>query len=127
MYSAIRHINKFRYSAPIRESVMETRMHPRTEGSQRCLSFGLAVKPRTRVMSYHDYLGNAVHHFDIPGHHTQLTITAEATVEIGAPPPLPEALEAGAWAALDELVDRGDYWEFLLDSRFARHTDLLDD
>ena len=127
MYYSIRHVNEFRYTAPVRESVMEARMQPRSDGTQRCVSFVLTIEPRTRVMTYQDYLGNVVHHFDIPGHHDELTITAEATVEILPSPPLPPALDAGAWSALDDLVARGDYWEFLLPSHFARPTDLLHD
>ena len=39
--------------------------------------------PRTRVASYRDYLGNTVHHFDVPGQHRQLIIVAEALVDVG--------------------------------------------
>jgi len=57
---------------------MEVRMHPRTEGSQRCLSVQLSVDPRAHVSSYRDYLGNSVHHFDVPGKHTRLMVIAES-------------------------------------------------
>jgi transglutaminase-like putative cysteine protease len=71
MFYSIRHCTRFRYSAPVSESLMEVRMHPRTEGAQRCLTFQLSVSPRTRVTSYRDYLGNTIHHFDVPGHHKE--------------------------------------------------------
>jgi len=45
MHYAIRHITRFTYDAPIRESVMEIRMQPRTELAQRCLRFELATQP----------------------------------------------------------------------------------
>src|SRR5262245_7737809 len=100
MYYSIRHITRFRYSAPVNESVMEVRMQPRSDGHQRCVSFRLQTMPRTRAQSYQDALGNIIHHFDVPGRHTTLTITAEALVELLPPDPLPAALGAEAWDAL---------------------------
>ena len=63
----IRHLTKFLYANQVSESLMEARMHPRSDNNQRCLSFSLSVSPRCRVFSYRDHLGNNVHHFDIPG------------------------------------------------------------
>jgi transglutaminase-like putative cysteine protease len=67
MYYSIRHLTKFLYSKSVSESMMETRMHPRSDQNQRCLTFHLSVSPRCRVFSYRDHLANQVHHFDIPG------------------------------------------------------------
>ncbi len=67
MFYSIRHITKFTYSGAVSESIMETRMHPRSEGNQHCLTFQLAVSPRARVFSYRDYLGNNTHYFDVAG------------------------------------------------------------
>lgn len=125
MFYSIRHLTKFRYETPVSESVMETRMHPRSEANQRCLTFHLAVSPRCRAFSYRDYLGNHVHHFDIPGQHSQLVIIAESLVDLQTPPPLPETLDAGAWDEIDALVRDGDYWEMLLPSEFAKPTASL--
>jgi transglutaminase-like putative cysteine protease len=125
MYYAIRHLTRFRYSAPIHESVMELRMQPRNEGWQRRHSFELSVNPRARVLNYRDYLGNTVHHFDLPSQHAQLTITAQAIVEVMPPPPLPNAPEPESWSALDRLVAENDYWEWLAPSHFARPTERL--
>ena len=43
---SIRHITRFNYDVPVSESLMEVRMQPRTEGTQRCLRFELAIAPR---------------------------------------------------------------------------------
>jgi transglutaminase-like putative cysteine protease len=104
---------------------MEVRVQPRSEGSQRCLSFGLSVDPAARIMAYRDYLGNTVHHFDIPGIHSEITLTAGALVEVRPPVSVPERLDPDAWSRLDALVDEGDYWEMLMPSPFARSSDLL--
>ena len=124
-FYSIRHLTRFRYSHPISESIMETRMHPRSDSNQHCLTFSLSVSPRCRVFSYRDHLGNNVQHFDIPGEHTQLVIVAESVVEQQALPDVPSFLSPDAWSALDELIDSGDYWEMLLPSQFAVPTQAL--
>ncbi|MDQ6759658.1 MAG: transglutaminase family protein [Acidobacteriota bacterium] len=104
---------------------MELRMQPRTEASQRCLTFQISVTPRTRLASYRDYLGNTVHHFDVPGRHRQLVIVADSLVEVKATGDPPDGVGAGAWANLDQVIATGDYWEMLMPSHFAKPTPLL--
>ncbi len=121
-FYSIRHLTRFRYSRPISESIMETRMHPRSDSSQHCLTFSLSVSPRCRVFSYRDHLGNNVQHFDIPGEHNQLVIVAESVVEQQPQHDVPGFLSPDAWEALDDLIASGDYWETLLPSTFAVET-----
>jgi transglutaminase-like putative cysteine protease len=106
--------------------MMETRMHPRSDANQRCLTFHLSVSPRCRVFSYRDHLANNVHHFDIPGQHRQLVIVAESLVEVQPQPDIPSFLAPDAWADLDATVAAGDYWEFLFPSEFCVPTPRLD-
>ena len=124
MIYAVRHVTHFSYAPSVRESVMEVRMQPRNEAQQRCLTFYLDVNPRTNVMMYRDFSGNVIHHFDIPGRHSTVRITAQALVEV-QPISEPKAADAGTWDDLDKLTAAGDFWEALLPSRFARPTDLL--
>ncbi|QMV20273.1 transglutaminase family protein [Granulicella sp. 5B5] len=126
MYYSIRHLTKFLYKTPVSESIMETRMHPRSDAQQRCLTFQLSVSPRCRVFSYRDHLANHVHHFDIPGQHGQLVIVAESLVEMQPHPELPTSLPAAAWDELDALVHESDFWEMLLPSEFAISTPALE-
>jgi transglutaminase-like putative cysteine protease len=121
-FFSIRHLTRFRYSRPISESIMETRMHPRSDSSQHCLTFSLSVSPRCRVFTYRDHLGNNVHHFDIPGEHNQLVIVAESVVEQQPSPDVPGFLSPEAWTALDDLLASGDHWEMLLPSTYAVET-----
>ncbi len=121
-FYSIRHLTRFRYTQPISESIMETRMHPRSDSNQHCLTFSLSVSPRCRVFSYRDHLGNNVQHFDIPGEHNQLVIVAESVVEQQPLPDVPAFLAPDAWDELDELIEAGDYWEMLLPSTFAVDT-----
>src|ERR1700683_4432890 len=125
MFYSIRHLTRFRYSSPVSESTMELRMQPRSEGLQRCLTFQVTVTPRTRVQTYRDYLGNAVHHFNVPSAHRNLMIVAEATVDV-APPLLPPCLENDAWGQLDAQLGSGDFWEMLTPSQFAQWTKSME-
>ncbi|HUS05123.1 MAG TPA: transglutaminase family protein [Bryobacteraceae bacterium] len=127
MYYSIRHVTKFRYSTPVSESLMETRMHPRSELNQRCLTFQLSVSPRSRVTSYRDYLANMVYHFDVAGLHSQLIVVAEALVDVREPEPLPYSLGPESWDELDALTRAGDYWEMLMPSQFTQPVPALSD
>jgi transglutaminase-like putative cysteine protease len=127
MFYAIRHFTRYRYSKPVSQSSMEVRMHPRSEYSQRCFTFQLSVSPRARVFSYHDHTGNVIHHFDIPEAHRQLTIIADALVDVDPPPPLPDSLDKSSWQLLDEMIERDDYWDMLMPSQFARNSPALEE
>jgi len=126
MFYAIRHFTRYRYSRPVWQSVMELRVHPRSEHTQRCFTFQLSVSPQARMFSYQDHLGNFIHHFDVPGQHRQLTIIADALVDVETPSPLPESLGPGAWDELDAMIERDDYWDMLMPSRFGRTSPELE-
>ncbi len=125
MAYSVKHITSFRHQPAVRESVMEVRMQPRTDFRQRCLSFSLDVKPRANMMLYRDFYGNAVHHFDIPGKHELIEISAHAIVDVLPAPDLNPAA-TGDWEDLDARVAETDYWEMLLPSHFATPTELLE-
>jgi transglutaminase-like putative cysteine protease len=124
MVYSIKHLTTFRYHPAVGESVMEVRTQPRSDLRQRCVTFALEVNPRANVMMYRDFFGNAVHHFDIPGRHKLIEVTAHAVVEVN---PEPRPLEPCTWEQLDARVAEGDYWEMLLPSQYARPGQLLDE
>jgi transglutaminase-like putative cysteine protease len=77
---SIKHLTSFRYTPAVGETLMEVRLQPRSDTQQRCIAFSLEVNPHTSVMTYRDFYGNAVHHFDIPGRHETINVTTESTV-----------------------------------------------
>jgi hypothetical protein len=77
MEYGIRHITRFRYHAPVSETVMEIRLHPRTEGMRRCLNFALRIRPEARGFAHQDYLGNIIDSFDIPVSHSELCVAVQ--------------------------------------------------
>jgi len=124
MAYSIKHTTTFRYHPAVGESVMQVRTQPRSDTRQRCITFFLDVNPRANVMMYHDFFGNAVHHFDIPGRHTLIELTAQAIVEVN---PSPREYLPTTWQELDTRVSEGDYWEMLLPSQYAKPTNLLNE
>jgi transglutaminase-like putative cysteine protease len=127
MFYAIRHFTRYRYSHFVWQSMMEVRMHPRSEGNQRCFIFQLSVNPRARIFAYTDSRGNLVHHFDLPSRHRQLTIISDSLVNIDAPQPVPETMDYGVWNELEQLIEQKDYWDMLMPSHFARPSPELDE
>lgn len=125
MFYTIRHVTRFTYDVPITESMMEVRKQPRSDGTQRCIQFGLSTDPGSRVMMYQDHDGNIVHHFNIPGRHSRLTVTTEALVECEFTAPLPDRLGINAWPQLETVLGSGEHWEMLNPSRFAKPTERL--
>src|SRR5262245_29301659 len=125
MQYQIRHLTRFIYDSPVSESVMELRMQPLTDRRQRNLRFDVTTNPRARIFAYRDYLGNAVHYFDIPGHHRRLDLTAEAAVDVTPGDPLPDRLPDDAWAAVDIQGTSGEFVNWLAPSRFAQETPAL--
>ena len=120
MFYSVRHVNLFRYSAPVRESVMELRMQPRSEGPQTLRSFQIATNPRAQLYAYTDHLGNAVYHFNLLREHEELRIEAQAVVEIGDVPQLPDRLDALEWDRYNSHNLSDDHYDMLGPSRFAR-------
>ena len=126
MIYSVRHTTTFRYEPAIRESVMEVRLQPRSDGDQRCLSFTLDVDPAANITQYCDFIGNTVHHFDIAASHSHVKVTAQSAVEVQTSLG-PRASDSGDWSDLDAQVAGGDFWEMLLPSHFVHESPLLDD
>jgi transglutaminase-like putative cysteine protease len=125
VYYLVRHVTRYDFAASIRENTMELRLQPRSDGRQRSLSFELTVRPAARIFSYRDFLGNVIHHFDIPAMHTNLVMTSEALVETLGHSHLPDTLGADSWGALEEIVETEDFGEMLLPSKFTAPTERL--
>jgi transglutaminase-like putative cysteine protease len=126
MFYAIRHLTRYRYNRPVWQSMLEVRMHPRSEGHQRCFTFRLSVNPRARIFTFTDHLGNQVHHFDLPQHHRELTIVADALVNVEPVAEVPALLPYDSWDELNRMINTGDHWPMLTPSLYARPSPLLE-
>src|SRR5215468_8263890 len=119
MFYSIRHITRFRYSNPVRESVMELRMQPRSEGGQALRNFQIATNPRAQLYAYTDNFGNAVYHFNVLREHSELRIEAQSVVEVSHGPALPAAADPLEWQRYNGLNLRAEHYDLLGPSDFV--------
>ena len=125
MFYSLRHVTRFRYSAPVHESVMELRMQPRSEGPQSLRNFQIVTNPRAQLYAYTDYLGNAVYHFNVLRAHKELRIEAQAVVEIVQTAPLPQACDVLEWDRYNPYNLTDQHFDLLEPSKFARPSAAL--
>src|SRR4051812_18333011 len=123
-YYSISYLTRYTYSEPITASVMEVRMQPRSDGSQRVADFSIKTSPSARIFSFRDHLQNYVHTFDIPGQHRRLAINVNAIVEVRPYAELPDKLPTSAWDALQVSNYDRDCFDMLQAGHFTYPTDL---
>jgi transglutaminase-like putative cysteine protease len=125
MFYSIRHITRFRYSSPVRESVMELRMQPRSEGPQALRSFQISTAPRAQLYAYTDHLGNAVYHFNVLREHMELRIETQSLIEMTswrAPVPQADPLE---WDRYNSYNLSSEHYDLLEPSKFSHMSQKL--
>jgi transglutaminase-like putative cysteine protease len=79
----VAHVTEFNYDRWITETVMELRLQPRSDESQRTVNFDLTVEPRGNLSSSVDAFGNVVHYFNFRPPHRQIRAVAHSIVETG--------------------------------------------
>ena len=119
----IEHETRFRYSEPVREAVVTLYLEPRSDASQHLRSFQILTDPGAELGSYEDCFGNAVHFFDVPGEHEQLTVTSRSLVALHASDP--DEANGAAWDDLKELQTPST-WHLLHPTPLTRPTAALD-
>lgn len=125
MFYSIRHVTRFRYSAPVRESVMELRMQPRSEGPQALRSFQINTNPRAQLYAYTDHFGNAVYHFNVLRAHEELRIEAQAVIELSRLTPMPDAVDTLEWERFNSYNLTDDHFDLLEPSKFSFYSPAL--
>ncbi|MCC3375137.1 transglutaminase family protein [Cohnella sp. REN36] len=115
------HVTKYRYGAPVADSVNELRLAPRTDERQACYQHVLTVEPNVTMMSYEDYFGNRVHAFTAGEPHRELAIASRSTVvtrdsEIKRQT---EEAPAASWARVRSDAFADKFAEYLLPSAYV--------
>ncbi len=118
----VEHVTRFQYSEPVRESVVTLYLQPRSDASQHLESFQILTNPGAELGNYKDCFGNAVHFFDVPGEHAQLTVTSRSLVALHAIEP-EEAAHSG-WDDLEE-AQTPSTWHLLHPTPLTRPTAAL--
>jgi transglutaminase-like putative cysteine protease len=113
----IRYVTHFVYPTPVWESQNSVRACPIDGDTQRLISYALDVEPDSECQWYVDRWGTRVDTFGVVDPHTELIVTATASVETTRP-----AAPSGGATLLDlyEESHDGRLWLFL---RTSRHTE----
>lgn len=125
MFYSVRHITRFRYSNPVRESVMELRMQPRSESQQALRNFQIITNPRSQLLAYTDHFGNAIYHFNVLREHSELRIEAQSVIEMKDVAALPVVADALEWQRYNRFNLRAEHYDLLEESAFARGSPQL--
>ncbi|HVS38165.1 MAG TPA: transglutaminase family protein [Gemmataceae bacterium] len=78
----VRHATHYQYDRPIQRSRHRLHLRPMQNGKQTVSSSRLTVAPEVPLIEYEDVFGNMTARFEIDRPYTELTITAESTVEL---------------------------------------------
>jgi transglutaminase-like putative cysteine protease len=81
MRITVEHRTQLSYSDDVVESVMDSRLGPRTDEHQRWISFELRVEPTASVRRYNDGFGNAAHLITIARPHRTIDVVMRGEIE----------------------------------------------
>ena len=116
------HRTEYRYASEVSSSYGELYLLPRDGPSQVCRTSDVRIEPAPHdYRERTDFYGNRTAYFAVLDPHTQLTVTAESTVDVSRPSSLPLPVDQ-PWEAIRERLrtdpgdDAFDAREFLLDS-----------
>ena len=121
----IKHVSRYLYAAPARQSVMLLCLQPRDDRGQRLLQFEIKTEPPTSLSSETDSFGNTRHVLNIHREHHSLEITARSKVQPASFSPLPDGLGADAWPEIDSWKASFIHWDFTHPSVLARSSPAL--
>ena len=79
----VTHTTEMLYQPAISETVMELRLRPLDDDTQRCLSFDLEIEPNGHVAMTRDSFGNSVYYFNYRPAHRRILAVSHAVVETG--------------------------------------------
>lgn len=114
----IQHRTVYHYSEPIRESVVELRLRPPDNGSQRVKDRFLRVQPGVKGDPFEDYFGNGVELLSIPDSHARLKVEVVSEVETFPMDSLAAYQDLRLGEALQILRgQRLDLYDYLLPTR----------
>ena len=116
MIYRVRHVTAYGYELPVEMATHLLHLTPRPLARQRVLRTSLACDPApTRRTEALDHFGNPTAWLYLDRPHGRLTVTADSTVDVTSPPPLPD--DTPPWEAIRGLALRNaEAAEFLFPS-----------
>ncbi|MBS1604961.1 MAG: transglutaminase family protein [Bacteroidetes bacterium] len=123
----IRHITKYTYEGPVRDSANQIILYPIKDEYQEVMRQDLFITGEPPVEVYKDYYGNEVGSFTHAEPHTALTIDSRVEVITKQRPPLKD--ETGReeqWDQLERLRWQAPYIDFLKQEQFDSLREVLE-
>lgn len=121
----IRHLSRYRYSAPIQSSALTLCLRPREDEGQAVLEFDINTDPRLGLTCEADPFGNARHFLILHRPHGNLEIVSTAKVALEPRAALPHSVGMEAWEEIRGWKDSLDHWAYMHDSPMARSSPEL--
>jgi transglutaminase-like putative cysteine protease len=113
MLLRIYHETEYRYSAPVSDSYVETRLRPWSDADQGCADFSLTTRPAARLFQCRTPFA-WVDYFNLLAPHETLRLISEATVITMPRNPFERLdLTAEDWPMLTDEALRFRFWEYL--------------
>ena len=115
----IRHLTKYSYEVPVRDSANQIMLYPLKDASQGVLQHDIRISGEPVVSVHHDAFGNEVGTFMHSEPHTRLIIDSKILV-VTSPtqPPMDNTRAADQWQALEALRFQIPYIDFFRQENF---------
>lgn len=120
----IKHVTQYVYNYAVSQCDNKALIAPRDTPTQRLLDYSIQIDPApSSSTELKDYFGNTVLSFNVREPHTQMTVTAESTVEC-YPRLTPPAMRTPAWETSVEMLrsqydrDCFEAYEYTFASRY---------
>jgi transglutaminase-like putative cysteine protease len=82
MVLSVSHRTDYIYAGWVSDSYNEARLKPQHNERQILSLFEFVTNPMSKIRSYPDFYGNAVHYFDLPDFHQNLSIEVKSSLKI---------------------------------------------
>lgn len=110
----IKHITKYTYDSPVKDSVNHIILYPKEDEYQKVLKHDLKISGKPRVDTFIDYYGNQVGFFSYSERHRELEIYSELTVSTTAKEPPSETMFGDLeWEEIQILRHQVPYIDYL--------------
>ena len=121
----IRHITKYNYEVPVRDSANQIMLYPIQDEYQEVVDHAITITGNPAVSLYHDYYGNQIGTFTHTQPHKQLIIDSRMQITTRSKElPLNTAPAKEHWDALDKLRQDISFIDFFKQEKFEAILEL---
>lgn len=116
----IKHLTRYRYDEPVRDSANQVMLYPIEDGFQETLHHELFISGDVAVERHEDYFGNEVGIFTHTRPHSELVIDSRLVVETKPRAPVEDTMPfVEQWQLLKQAKQQIEYYDFLRTASFA--------